>query len=135
MTVKHGRPAALWIAALGLILALTLPAAPALADESGSQPALETEEHIRYINGMGEGLFVPDGSLTRAEAATMIYNLLTDTTPGDYDSGFTDVSAGAWFMMRCPPWPLIRFCGAMRTAPSAPTEPSPGRNSSPCWCG
>ncbi|MCD7769161.1 MAG: S-layer homology domain-containing protein [Oscillospiraceae bacterium] len=97
MTAKHGRPAALWIAALGLILALTLPAAPALADESGSLPALETEEHIRYINGMGEGLFVPDGSLTRAEAATMIYNLLTDTTPGDYDSAFTDVSAGAWY--------------------------------------
>lgn len=41
-----------------------------------SVPALNTEDHIVYINGQGEGQFAPNGNLTRAAAAQMIFSLL-----------------------------------------------------------
>ena len=60
-------------------------------------PALERDEHIRYINGKGEGLFQPTQSLTRAEAATILYNLLESKQYGPLDVSFADVSSGAWY--------------------------------------
>ncbi len=40
--------------------------------------SLNTEKHVKYINGESDGLFHPDDFLTRAEAAQMIYSLTDD---------------------------------------------------------
>ncbi len=60
-------------------------------------PALEAKEHIRYINGQGEGKFAPGDSLTRAQAAQLLYNLLTGAQAGPFETAFPDVSSGAWY--------------------------------------
>lgn len=61
-----------------------------------SAPAL-TDEHISYISGKGEAKFGPDAFLTRAEAASLLYTLLADRTPGECGSVFSDVGVGDWF--------------------------------------
>nr|WP_297999630.1 S-layer homology domain-containing protein [uncultured Anaerotignum sp.] len=55
----------------------------------------ETESHSAYISGYPDGTVGPDKTITRAEAATMFYNLLTDKT-GDAKT-FTDVPANQWY--------------------------------------
>ena len=59
-------------------------------------PQLETEKHLRYISGVGDGLFKPLDSLTRAQAATILCDLLKYTEPGPYTTSFSDVKSGAW---------------------------------------
>ena len=61
---------------------------------------LNSTDHIAYVNGYPNGAFKPAGNLTRAEAAQMLYNLLTDTSRSMYSSSsnsFTDVPAGKWY--------------------------------------
>ncbi len=60
-------------------------------------PKLKTAEHISYINGMGNAMFSPGGSLTRAQAATILYKLLDSKERGPYACSFSDVSSGAWY--------------------------------------
>ena len=55
----------------------------------------ETESHSAYISGYPDGTVGPDKTITRAEAATMFYNLLTDKN-GD-TKAFTDVPANQWY--------------------------------------
>ncbi len=55
---------------------------------------LDTENHKAYANGYTNGLFRPDGKVTRAEAATLIYNLLLDQSAPE--QAFTDVKPDAW---------------------------------------
>ena len=55
----------------------------------------ETESHSAYISGYPDGTVGPDKTITRAEAATMFYNLLTDKN-GD-SKAFTDVPANQWY--------------------------------------
>jgi uncharacterized membrane protein YgcG len=60
--------------------------------------AFETEEHIRYINGYNDGCVRPDGPITRAEVAAIIFRLLKKTE--GYAIGgsrFADVGEGAWY--------------------------------------
>ena len=56
---------------------------------------LETEDHLVYISG-DDDLVHPDGKLTRAEAAAMIYSLLR-TKPETVSLHFADVAQGAWY--------------------------------------
>lgn len=55
----------------------------------------ETESHSAYISGYPDGTVGPDKTITRAEAATMFYNLLTDKN-GD-SKAFTDVPTNQWY--------------------------------------
>ena len=55
----------------------------------------ETESHSAYISGYPDGTVGPDKTITRAEAATMFYNLLADKN-GD-TKAFTDVPANQWY--------------------------------------
>ena len=55
----------------------------------------ETESHSAYISGYPDGTVGPDKTITRAEAATMFYNLLADKN-GDAKT-FTDVPANQWY--------------------------------------
>ena len=61
---------------------------------------LNTEDHYAYIIGYEDGTVRPNGSITRAEVATIFFRLLTDETREQYWSStnnYTDVKAGDWF--------------------------------------
>lgn len=57
---------------------------------------LNTTDHFAYIQGYPDGTFQPKGGLTRAEAATIFYRLLLDTSLTKSVS-FSDVKAGSWY--------------------------------------
>ncbi|MBQ1302075.1 MAG: S-layer homology domain-containing protein [Firmicutes bacterium] len=60
---------------------------------------LDNVNHQKYINGSNDGLFHPDSPLTRAEAAQIIYSLITGATEADVisDTAFSDVPDNAWY--------------------------------------
>lgn len=60
-------------------------------------PVLRTADHIRYINGTGNARFQPTSDLTRAQAATILYQLLDSQAKGPFNDSFTDVSDTAWY--------------------------------------
>ena len=61
---------------------------------------LNGEDHYAYIKGYPNGSFKPTDTITRAEAATIFYRLLTDSTRKAYSTSyntFKDVPATAWY--------------------------------------
>lgn len=58
-------------------------------------PALIADRHIVYMNGGGDGFFYPANSLSRAEAAQIIYKLLEDKT--GTPASFSDVPTDSWY--------------------------------------
>ena len=56
---------------------------------------LKSKDHIAYIQGTGEGIFSPDSNITRAEAAVILYRLLSDTVP--VTVSYTDVPKSSWY--------------------------------------
>jgi len=65
--------------------------------ENGDVSALlNTDRHIRFIRGVGNRLFEPDRSMTRAEVAQMFFNLLRDRNI-ELTASFPDVTKGAWY--------------------------------------
>lgn len=66
---------------------------------SDNAPALTTE-HVAYLKGYGKGYVRPEGKITRAEAATMLYRLLDAVSLREYytaNNSFTDVNSGDWY--------------------------------------
>ncbi len=57
---------------------------------------LNTDEHKAYINGCSPEIFNPEGSLTRAEAATLFSNLLR-IKDFEHSASFKDVKPTDWF--------------------------------------
>lgn len=70
-------------------------------DPSPSEaPKLSTDEHVNYLVGYSDGTIRPNANITRAEAATIIFRLLTDDSRDRYMttvSSFSDVSTDAWY--------------------------------------
>lgn len=61
---------------------------------------LNTEDHMSYIIGRGANTFAPQGTVTRAEAATMFYRLMEEDYRYYYldnAASYADVSASAWY--------------------------------------
>ena len=60
---------------------------------------LNGTDHYAYIKGYPNGSFKPTDTITRAEAATIFYRLLTDFTrkAATSDNTFKDVPATAWY--------------------------------------
>jgi hypothetical protein len=87
-----------------MIMPRRSPSSAAVIDE-GRTPlaggiALDTEKHGAYISGRTADAFVPGSTLTRAEAAQMLWGLLTDESKAMYSASsnnFTDVRAGRWY--------------------------------------
>ena len=63
---------------------------------SGASTTIKKEEHAPYMIGDDLGKFNPDGNMTRAEMAQMLYNLLDNTTELAKGKSFSDVSANDW---------------------------------------
>lgn len=72
---------------------------------TGTEPAqstglLDTTNHNAYVSGRTATTFVPNGTLTRAEAAKLLYELMTAQAHKQYDrsdNGLSDVPAGKWY--------------------------------------
>ena len=61
---------------------------------------LNGEDHYAYIKGYPNGSFKPNATITRAEASSIFYRLLTDSTRKTYSTTyntFKDVPAKAWY--------------------------------------
>lgn len=61
---------------------------------------LNTTDHVAYVIGRGNDMFVPGANVTRAEAATMFFRLMTDeyrTLYWDDECSYSDVKADAWY--------------------------------------
>ncbi|WP_072371309.1 S-layer homology domain-containing protein [Thermophilibacter mediterraneus] len=73
--------------------------APADPDDTGVSDWLQTDEHVAYLHGYGDGSgkFGPENPMTRAEVAQMFYNLLLDKGMGDRPVAFEDVPEGAYY--------------------------------------
>jgi len=64
--------------------------------------SFNTTDHNAYVKGYADGSFGPEKSITRAETAQMLYNLLSAETVEKYGSNnaaakFSDVNASAWY--------------------------------------
>lgn len=63
-------------------------------------PSLNDEDHFAYIVGYPDGSIQPEGTITRAEVATIFFRLLTDTTRAVYwstENDFSDVTSDQWY--------------------------------------
>lgn len=62
---------------------------------------LNTTDHNAYIVGYPDGTVRPDGRITRAEVATILYRLMKDQVKARFDSKptvkFSDVSSSDWY--------------------------------------
>ena len=82
--------------ALAALMAASLPITACAAENSAPQPALNTAEHMQYMNGYTDGTFRPDASITRAEASKLLASLLVNKIENE-DHLFTDVDVSAWY--------------------------------------
>ncbi len=59
-----------------------------------------TKSHVAYLKGYGGGYVKPEGTMTKAEAATILYRLLDSKSAKAYFTSynaFQDVNKGDWF--------------------------------------
>lgn len=93
-----GTPITAWLNASGTFVT---PAGMAVSGDTELYawyaPKLESQAHKRYVNGIGSAMFAPNASLTRAEAATILYNLLVSKERGPYSVAFSDVNSWSWY--------------------------------------
>ena len=67
-----------------------------------ARTSIEAAADAGWVNGVGAGEFQPNGTLTRAEAAKLLYELMTAQAHKQYDrsdNGFSDVPAGKWYVV------------------------------------
>ncbi len=84
-----------------LIAAGALPVSACAAEAEGDMapvktPALNTTDHMQYMNGYTDGTFRPDATITRAEACKLLTGLLVEKSGGT-DYTFIDVPADVWY--------------------------------------
>lgn len=61
---------------------------------------IEKDYHMAYIIGKPDGLIHPDDSMTRAEAATLFFRLMTEETREHYwetSNSFIDIPSNKWY--------------------------------------
>ena len=64
---------------------------------SPNKAAIESLTAREIINGMGDGTFAPNATMTRAQYATIVVKALGLTPDASGAAAFTDVPAGSWF--------------------------------------
>lgn len=58
------------------------------------------EDHVKYVAGYPDGTVRPNGNITRAEVAVILYSVLTPGMRAQYETAhnpFPDVPNGAWY--------------------------------------
>ena len=63
-------------------------------------PKLNTYDHFAYVQGYPDGTVKPEGNITRAETAAILFRLMDNSSRKTYlstKSGFRDVTAGSWY--------------------------------------
>ena len=68
--------------------------------EKAAPPDLNGKDHVAYVCGYPDGTVRPNGALTRAETATMLYQLLTKERRAEIhttQNPYQDVSASTWY--------------------------------------
>ena len=76
----------------------TQPEQPKVEDEEPIK--LNTDDHFAYIVGYPDGTVQPNGQITRAEATTIFFRMLTDESREanlTKTNRYSDVAAGAWY--------------------------------------
>lgn len=61
-----------------------------------AKETIETLAKFSYVNGMGDGTYAPDATVTRAQFIKMLVDRFSIEAP-DYDGRFSDVNAEQWF--------------------------------------
>lgn len=79
-----------------LCLALAVPVA-AHASDSAGVGFLDSDSHIRFMNGSNDGLFHPESNLTRAEIAQIIFSILDGGGLPAPTDNILDVSESDWY--------------------------------------
>ena len=68
--------------------------------ENAVPPMLSGEDHFAYVIGYDDGTVRPEGQITRAEVATIIFRLLDPEVRDENltaENGFEDVGEGDWY--------------------------------------
>lgn len=97
------RKSVLFILSVLLLFSCSAAAFAAEGDDGGTEKSisasvgalLDTENHNAYINGYTDGTFKPGRQVTRAETATIFYNLLKTEPEGIME--FSDVGKSQWY--------------------------------------
>ncbi len=87
------------MAAAAIIIALAaILQVSALADKApkATAPELNTEDHMKYMNGYDDGTFRPDSPIKRSEVSKLIAGLLKEKNGGG-DYLFSDVPNDIWY--------------------------------------
>ena len=66
---------------------------------AGPKPTLNSQDHIAYVTGYPDGSFAPNAYITREEATTIFYRLLSEDSRQRFETnvcGFSDVAEGRW---------------------------------------
>lgn len=77
-----------------------IPISPTSTPSPSAAPELNDEDHYAYIVGYPDGSIQPNGTITRAEVATIFFRLLTDESREAYWSktnDFSDVNIDEWY--------------------------------------
>lgn len=83
---------------------------------------LVTGGHDTYLGGYSGALFMPDRTMTRAEAAQMLYNLLA-AKPAVDSSAFSDVPSSSWFYLPVNALAKVGVLGGYDDGTFMPNEP------------
>lgn len=73
---------------------------PVIPDPTVKVKGLDTINHVAYIVGRNTGLVDPNGTITRAEVATIYFRLMTEEFRNQFWSdkcSYTDVADTAWY--------------------------------------
>lgn len=123
--MKRSIPTALL--ALALAVLLLAPMRALAADFTDTQDHWAESSINRWseagvVNGVGDGLFDPDGNMSRAAVAQVLHNLLRLEEAADI-SGFSDVDADAWYadaVAMCVAAGILKGTGADTMEPMRP---------------
>lgn len=76
------------------------PSTPTIEIPDDDALGLNTTDHFAYIIGYPDGSVQPNGQITRAEATTIFFRLLTEESRSanlTKTNGYTDVASDAWY--------------------------------------
>ena len=73
------------------------PSVPTTEPTAQPVQAILKEDHVRYLHGYPDRSLRPQGTLTRAQIAQMVFRLLENPNSGTGTCSYTDIPAGVWY--------------------------------------